>query len=166
MTKSRVPPLKQESIPRLELKAAVLAVKVDQMLKTEMHLPLEQSTFWTDSTTVLSYIENESTRFETFVVNRVNFIPDATIAEQWHYVKTTENPADMTTRGTKIKNFKQKNVWLNGPKFLLQHQSKWLKVPIMKSELNNPEIKSIMVNTLSVNKIMHPLSKLIGYYSN
>lgn len=43
MSKSRVAPLKQVSIPRLELTAAVLAVKMDKMLKTEMHLPLEHS---------------------------------------------------------------------------------------------------------------------------
>lgn len=65
MSKSRVAPLKQVSIPRLELTAAVLSVKMDKMLKTEMQIPLEQSTFWTDSTTVLSYISNDSTRFKT-----------------------------------------------------------------------------------------------------
>lgn len=74
----------------------------------------------------------------------------------------------MATRGTKVKSFKQENVWLNGPKFLLQHQSQWPKAPTIKSELclNDLEIKSIMVNTLSINKILHPLCKLIGYYSS
>lgn len=54
--------------PRMELTAAVLAARVDQMLSKEMHMELEKSLFWTDSMTVLRYIPNES-RFQTFVAN-------------------------------------------------------------------------------------------------
>ncbi|XP_055501665.1 uncharacterized protein LOC129703327 [Leucoraja erinacea] len=63
MGKARVAPLKQMTIPRMELTAAVLAVKIDIMLKKELQFQLEESTFWTDSTTVLKYINNESKRF-------------------------------------------------------------------------------------------------------
>lgn len=59
MGKSRVSPLKQITIPRLELTAAAIAVKVDKILRQELQIPLQQSVFWTDSTTVLSYIDNE-----------------------------------------------------------------------------------------------------------
>lgn len=170
MSKSRVAPLKQVSIPRLELTAAVLAVKMDKMLKTEIHIPLEPSTFWTDSTTVLSYINNDSTRFKTFVANRVNLIREATAPKQWYYVKTTENPADLATRGTKAKNLKQEEIWLSGPKFLWQEQSKWPKAPTIQKEPdpNDPEIKNknIAVNTLNVEEKQHPLSKLTEHYSS
>lgn len=53
MAKSRVAPLKQVTIPKLELTAAVAAVKVDKMLQKEMLVPLQQSIFWTESTTAL-----------------------------------------------------------------------------------------------------------------
>ena len=71
MGKSRVAPLKLVTIPRLELTAVVVAVKVDKMLQQELQIPLEQSTFWTDSTTVLRYIDRETARFKTFVANRI-----------------------------------------------------------------------------------------------
>ncbi|KAK7886828.1 hypothetical protein WMY93_026449 [Mugilogobius chulae] len=48
--KARVTPLKQVTIPRLELTAAVLAVRMDNMLRAELQLSLESSIFWTDST--------------------------------------------------------------------------------------------------------------------
>ena len=51
--KSRVLPLKQITVPRLELAAAALSVKVDKMLRKELDFDLKRSVFWTDSQTVL-----------------------------------------------------------------------------------------------------------------
>lgn len=64
--KARVMPLKAVTIPRLELTAAVLAVRVDSMLKAELKVHLEDSVLWTDSTSVLKYLNNEDKRFHTF----------------------------------------------------------------------------------------------------
>lgn len=61
MGKAKVTPLKQVTIPRLELKAAVTAVKIDNMLRQELQVPLQPSVFWTGSTTVLRYIDNDTT---------------------------------------------------------------------------------------------------------
>ena len=57
MTKSRLAPLKTITILRLELSAAVLAVRLDRIIHKEITLPIKSSTFWTDSTCVLRYIE-------------------------------------------------------------------------------------------------------------
>ena len=43
---ARLAPLITISIPRLELTAAVLAVKIDQMLKRELTLPNWRTIFW------------------------------------------------------------------------------------------------------------------------
>ena len=51
------------SIPRLELMAAVLAVKIDQMLQQELILPIWQATFCTDSTAVLQMIAHTKGAF-------------------------------------------------------------------------------------------------------
>lgn len=57
--KSRVAPTKKIPVPRLELMAATLAVKMDSMLQREMEIETSDSTFWTDSTSALCYINNE-----------------------------------------------------------------------------------------------------------
>ena len=94
MGKSRLAPLKPVTIPRMELSAAVIATRLDNISRKELSLPIDQSFFWTDSTCVLRYIENQDKRFQTFVANRVATIHDASTPSQWHYVNTHSNPAD------------------------------------------------------------------------
>ncbi|XP_055516238.1 uncharacterized protein LOC129711872, partial [Leucoraja erinacea] len=49
MGKARVAPVKQMTIPRMEITAAVLAVRVDTMPQKELQLQLDKSIFWTDN---------------------------------------------------------------------------------------------------------------------
>ena len=92
--KSRVALVKYVSIPRLELTAANLSVKISKMLRDELDIHISSKVFWTDSQVVLGYINNDSRRFKIFVANRVQFIRDNTDIEQWHYISTHDNPAD------------------------------------------------------------------------
>jgi len=71
MARNRVAPLRQLSIPRLELQAAVLAVRLYCVVKQEFTVNIKDAIFWSDSKTALQYIANESRRFHTFVTNRV-----------------------------------------------------------------------------------------------
>ena len=73
MGKSRLAPIKQISIPRLELSGAVVACRLYRLLSDELELKLDQVTFFTDSMIVLGYIKNVSRRFKTFVGNSVLF---------------------------------------------------------------------------------------------
>ena len=59
-SKSRLAPLKQITIPRLELCAAVLAVNLDFKVKRILEFNFLPSTFWTDSKIVLAYIASET----------------------------------------------------------------------------------------------------------
>ena len=65
MARNRVAPLKQLSIPRPELQAAVLAVRLHCLVKQESTVTVKDTIFWSDSKTVLQYIANESRRFHT-----------------------------------------------------------------------------------------------------
>lgn len=100
--KARVAPLKHITIPRLELAAAVLAVRLDKMLSAELKIKLCESVFWSDSLTVLKYIANTTARFKTYVANRVSVIHTLSKAAQWRHIGTKLNPADAASRGMKV----------------------------------------------------------------
>ena len=74
IAKSRLAPVKAVSIPRLELTAAVLAVRLNALVKGELKFDVCQSYFWIDSTAVLLSILNRSKRFPIFVANRLAII--------------------------------------------------------------------------------------------
>ncbi|KAL0149102.1 hypothetical protein M9458_055534 [Cirrhinus mrigala] len=165
--KARVAPLKQLTIPRLELAAAVLAVQVNTMLLKELQLPLQRSFFWTDSTTVLKYIFNETNRFHTYFANRVSTIREATDKDQWRYVNTKDNPADEASRGLRAQEF-GKGKWLKGPDFLHLSSTEWPKLNLDSSSIpsDDAEVKrELKVNAVTTHSD-NPLSRLIHYFSS
>ena len=77
-------------------------VKVDRMLEKELNMKLQISTFWTDSTSVLKYIHNQTKRFHTYVANRIAVIHNLSQESQWRHVSSKDNPADFASRGLNI----------------------------------------------------------------
>ena len=75
MVKPRVVPTNFVSIPRLELTAAALSVKVSILLRKELIIhPIINQYFYIDSQVVLGYINSDAKRFKIFVTNRVQLI--------------------------------------------------------------------------------------------
>ena len=118
MGKARVAPIKPVTIPRLELSAAVVAVRLHQQVYDAIEYPVSKVFFWTDSMSTIRYISNTTSRFKVFVANRLSIIHEVTDAEDWHYVSTKENPADLASRGISPHDTTSLSRWLNGPAFL------------------------------------------------
>lgn len=127
-SKSRVALIKRHclTLPRLELQAAILAVRLHQTVKSELDLSISGSYFWSDSLIVLQYISNEGKRLKTFVANRVAEIRRHTEPSQWFFVPGTINPADDCTRGLSVSELLTESRWFRGPEFLwFSDQSDW-----------------------------------------
>ena len=105
----------------MELTAATVAVRIDKMLKSELQVPIDKTDFWTNSMTVLRYIGNTSTRFYTFVANRLAVINEGSQPDQWRYISTKLNPADLASRGISTKAMLQKQ-WITEPNAPLSKQ--------------------------------------------
>lgn len=149
MAKARVAPTKLTSIPRLELSAAVVAARSSVMLRNKLEMPIHGEFFWTDSQVVLAYISNEAKRFHVFVANRVQMIREHTSPSQWHYIDTTENPADHASRGLNAVDISSTN-WLSGPKFLWEQEiypESRLRPELLVSD---PEVRSMQAFTTKV----------------
>ncbi|XP_064642183.1 uncharacterized protein LOC135496665 [Lineus longissimus] len=129
MGKSRVTPLKPITVPRLELSAAVVSVRVGEFLERELKYEGIEHFYYTDSKVVLGYIANETRRFHIFVANRVERIRKSTTPDQWHHVDTSVNPADIASRGMSARDLLGAKSWWEGPDFLRKE-----KVPVPLSE--------------------------------
>ena len=81
-SKGRAVPLKTITIPRLELTAATLAVRMANMVRRELDFQINRTVFWTDSTTVLKHIANDRARYHAFIANHVRVIRSGTAPEQ------------------------------------------------------------------------------------
>ncbi|XP_062573263.1 uncharacterized protein LOC134235177 [Saccostrea cucullata] len=164
IAKARVAPLKVVTIPRLELTAAVLSVKVSLFLKRELNLPINREYFWTDSKVVLGYINNEARRFHVFVANRVQMIRDATKPHQWLYIESASNPADHASRGLRASEVNDSS-WLTGPPLLWQSiiESKGVETEL---QLGDPEVRSartLCTKTKAHSSILDILSRFSSW---
>ena len=102
--------------------------------------PKEKTYFWTDSMNVLWWLKNRSWALKTFVGNRVARIQQKTSPEQWKYVQSKENPADLPTRGLTAANLELSELWSNGPAFLYEEKDEWKKTDIISTEDASKEV--------------------------
>jgi len=131
------------TIPRLELTAATVAAKLCALISTELKYEFERIILWTDATTVLHYIRNDTFRFHTFVANRLRLIHSLSSPEQWRYVPSQLNPADIASRGLMTDKIDNATLWFDGPQFLRESEINWPRQPDLRQPLttDDPEVK-------------------------
>lgn len=146
--KSRVAPIKKMTIPRLELLAAVIGTRLCTSVKNNLKLDLE-CFFWTDSTTVLSWISRNE-EWGTFVHNRVLEIRQSTSKDMWRHVPGVLNVADLPSRGCSAKQLK-KSKWWEGPGWLYKEGDAWPKDKIYfdEEEISQEKRKTVVTSLLS-----------------
>ncbi len=118
LSKGRVAPLRQVSIPRLELLAAELAIDLAYTINAASAIHIKDTHFWTDSTNVLCWLKNDSRVLNSFVGTRVAKIQHHTIIKNWSWIPGNQNPADLPSRGTLAGDLALSRLWWEGPAFL------------------------------------------------
>jgi len=148
--KTRVAPLSCNTIPRLELLACLVSVKLTHSVKQALEdvLQITNIVYWTDSTVALSWIRGVTKEYKQFIQNRVTEIRKLSPVDCWRYCPTKENPADIASRGARA--------WWHGPSYLLNPKEQWPSQPSQNvaSKDADQELKSKKVNVNDMSTLL------------
>ncbi|XP_062713168.1 uncharacterized protein LOC134290142 [Aedes albopictus] len=138
--KSKVAPLQYMSIPRMELLAAVLGARLAASVKSNHSVQIKRVFYHIDSATVLSWIRSDHRRYKQFVAYRIGDILSLTNPNEWGWVATKNNIADVLTKwGKNGPPLETGSEWVRGPDILYQSQQdcyqRGLPPPGVKEEL-------------------------------
>ncbi|XP_011699640.1 PREDICTED: uncharacterized protein LOC105456943 [Wasmannia auropunctata] len=128
-SKTRVAPLKQVSISRLELCAATILTNLVHHYQDTLEVSTAHTHLWSDSTVTLHWIREHSSRWKMYVANRVSHIQQRLPDAKWHHVPGEDNPADCASRGLSPQELLNHSLWWDGPAWLKLDQSCWPRDP-------------------------------------
>lgn len=141
--KTRLAPLKTQTIARLELCGALLLAELYAAVTKRVKLPVSATHLWTDSDITLKWITTSPHLRETFVANRVTKIQDLTAGCFWHHCPGVLNPSDKPSRGESVAQLLANRDWFSGPAFLYQDKSAWPPMPELPEAV--PDTKNEVV---------------------
>ena len=145
MAKSRVAPVKCQTIPRLELCGACITAQLLLQVADYLHISMDSVFGWTDSTIVLGWIKKCPSVLKVYVSYRVTKITSKSPASHWRYVNTHDNPADVLSRGISPKELVSHTLWWNGPSWLSLSPVLWPRRPDLNGKDELPEMKSCVL---------------------
>ena len=136
-SKTRVAPVKRQTIPRLELIGATLLARLVNTVLTTLEWTVEVY-YWVDSMTTLQWIRNDRS-WKQYMQHRVNEIRSLSSVDAWRFYPGSLNPADLPSRGISAQELSSESLWFNGPEFLVKGEDSWPKCPAT-SQIESKEV--------------------------
>jgi len=115
------------TVPRMELQAALLSVRLAARVRAAMRMEFEDVRYFTDNTSVLGMIRSDSASMVEFVGTRVSEIKSKSDPEkEWFWVETSRNLADMGTRkAVKPADLGEESEYQNGMEWMCRPEREW-----------------------------------------
>ncbi|XP_028413524.1 uncharacterized protein LOC114536361 [Dendronephthya gigantea] len=154
--KTRVAPLKRQTIPRLELLGANILARLANNIQNALELPQDvEIYYWVDSKTVLYWIKNAKP-WKQYVLTRVKEIRECTAQDSWRHCPGLENPADLPSRGMNANKLVNEKRWWEGPEFLYKSETEWPKK--VENKENEASMNEVVKNPTTVTHTLTNLS--------
>ena len=117
VSKTRVAPIRSQTIPRLELLAALLLARLmsNTLRALSTHVESITSRYYGDSQVAFYWICGQKKQWKPFVHNQVNEICTLSERSSWNYCPGKENPADLPSRGLTPLELSVSALWKFGP---------------------------------------------------
>ena len=151
--KSRIFPrtqIEKFSIARKELVALSMGTDLLKQCKHYLTVPISRTYLWVDSATVIKWCKCTSKQLTQFVRNRVDRILTSSSGQTPEYVDTKNNPADVASRGMRLNQTREYELWTNGPEFLRRPTESWnVGLEKQASFTNQTEWKTELVSPLT-----------------
>ena len=150
LAKARIFPINEKSaglhgsIPRKELVAAVCATDLMKRVQKAFSQIPSQTVYWSDSTSVIGWVRNDSLVLSPFVANRVSRIVARIEGSDMRYVPSGMNPSDHLSRGLDANEDANWAKYLDGPTWLKLPESEWPQMP-SKIDVDQSETRNSVV---------------------
>ncbi|KAL0896002.1 hypothetical protein ABMA27_011992 [Loxostege sticticalis] len=166
--KTKVAPLRKQSIPRLELQAAVLLTDLIHATVEALKpfYSFDEIYAWSDSSVALSWIKSCPSKWKTFVANRVSHIQDIVAPDRWRHVSTHSNPADVGSRGSLPADLVVDGIWWQGPSWLAEPEEKWPTTPSLSFLNQEPFQEEQRIFSLVTLKEPNFIESLLNKFSS
>lgn len=145
------------TLPRLELKAAVLGAEITSTVKEQLSLETIPTYYWSDSEIVLSWINNQKTIKDKFVAIRITNIQDTSIQKEWRHIPSAHNAADVASRGITDSKFKVHSLWFYGPLFLYGPPSTWPSPFVAKGTESSKVVLEVVLAATKSEKLIYTI---------
>ena len=134
-SKTRVAPLKQQSLPRLKLLGALISSRLASAVERAVSscIIINSVYSWTDSITALFWIKFVDKEIKQFVENQVAAIRKKTDTSSWNHFAGKDNPSDLPARGLQLGELLESDHWWHGPSWLSLPKDCWPQ-PLSKLE--------------------------------
>ncbi|XP_046601924.1 uncharacterized protein LOC107220893 [Neodiprion lecontei] len=121
------------TILRLELRAALIAVKLLRTVAEDLKISNDNCYAWTDSKIALHWICSDEPVGNSLVDNYVNQIQETFPRAAWRHVFSELNPVDVATRGAELTQLLHERSWLLTLLRFLVRLRRWIRIRLQRT---------------------------------